>query len=58
MRQPPSPCISICRIDADTGWCAGCRRTLREIADWPMLGSPEKHAILQELPKRTGKSGQ
>ncbi|HVU81024.1 MAG TPA: DUF1289 domain-containing protein, partial [Rhodanobacteraceae bacterium] len=30
---PVSPCIGVCRMDAD-GLCIGCRRTLAEIARW------------------------
>ena len=50
--HPPSPCTSVCRIDAETGWCEGCRRTLTEIADWPMLTATEKRAVLSILPQR------
>ena len=32
-----SPCVSLCRMDADTGWCLGCMRTLHEIAGWGAL---------------------
>jgi len=53
MRTPPSPCTRICRIDLRTGWCIGCRRTLGEIADWPMLTPAEQHALLAELERRT-----
>ena len=49
MRNPPSPCDTTCRIDAQTGWCLGCRRTLREIADWPVLTPEQKRALLREL---------
>ncbi|MCB2059302.1 MAG: DUF1289 domain-containing protein [Novosphingobium sp.] len=52
MFQPLSPCISVCRIDQRTGWCEGCRRTLSEIADWPMLSAREKRAILARLDER------
>jgi predicted Fe-S protein YdhL (DUF1289 family) len=52
LRQPPSPCIGVCRIDQDTGWCRGCRRTLGEIADWPMLSVREKDALLLRLAER------
>jgi predicted Fe-S protein YdhL (DUF1289 family) len=30
----PSPCINVCRMDDATGLCAGCYRTLDEIACW------------------------
>ncbi len=52
MRDPPSPCDSTCRIDATTGWCLGCKRTLREIADWPMLAAHEKRHLLEALRSR------
>ena len=52
MREPPSPCNRVCRIDARTGWCLGCRRTLGEIADWPMLSAREKQALLDALETR------
>ncbi|MGH8799774.1 MAG: DUF1289 domain-containing protein, partial [Casimicrobiaceae bacterium] len=29
-----SPCTSVCTIDRPTGLCAGCFRTLDEIAGW------------------------
>ena len=50
--HPPSPCTGICRIAAATGWCEGCRRTLEEIADWPMLKPGEKRRILDQLDGR------
>ncbi len=36
----PSPCISVCRINADSGMCEGCFRTLGEISAWAR-SSPE-----------------
>jgi predicted Fe-S protein YdhL (DUF1289 family) len=54
LRQPPSPCISVCRIDPETGLCQGCLRTLDEIADWPMLSVREKDALLWQLRERRG----
>ena len=29
-----SPCISVCVLDAASGMCTGCLRTLDEIAGW------------------------
>jgi uncharacterized protein len=52
MREPPSPCTRVCRIEPETGWCLGCRRTLTEIADWAMLSWRAKHALLAELQGR------
>ncbi len=53
MYHPPSPCTGICRIGQTTGWCEGCMRTLKEIADWPMLRASEKRAVLDDLPSRS-----
>ena len=52
MREPPSPCTKVCRIDPATGWCLGCRRTLEEIADWAMLSARGKTAVLEKLEAR------
>ena len=48
----PSPCINICRMDAATGWCEGCQRTLQEIAAWGGLDEANKRAVWQALPAR------
>ena len=48
--QPvPSPCNSVCRIDAHTGWCEGCFRTLDEIAAWGSLEDGGKRVIWEDL---------
>jgi uncharacterized protein len=47
-----SPCISICRMDEDSGWCEGCLRTLDEISVWSLLDDTEKHAVSVELSRR------
>ena len=54
MYQPQSPCDGTCRIDPVLQWCQGCKRTLNEIADWPILKPREKRAILNQLPLRKG----
>ena len=48
----PSPCINLCKMDADTGWCLGCHRTIAEIAGWGRLDDANKLQILQRLPPR------
>ena len=48
----PSPCINVCRMDAATGWCEGCRRTLAEIAAWSGLSDEQKRAVWQALALR------
>jgi uncharacterized protein len=51
----PSPCISVCRMDAATGFCEGCFRTLDEIAAWGMASDGEKRAVWQALVERARK---
>ena len=51
----PSPCISICRMDADTGLCEGCFRTLDEIAGWGMMADDAKRAVWRALVQRANR---
>jgi predicted Fe-S protein YdhL (DUF1289 family) len=51
---PPSPCIAVCRLDAATGYCEGCYRTIDEIRDWIIMLPDERHAVLQRLVARRG----
>lgn len=48
----PSPCISICRISADTGWCEGCFRTLGEISAWSRSGPDAQRMLWQTIQQR------
>ena len=48
----PSPCVSICRMDASTGWCEGCLRTLDEIAAWSTMADEDKRRVWALLPAR------
>jgi predicted Fe-S protein YdhL (DUF1289 family) len=48
----PSPCISVCRMDAASGLCQGCLRTLDEIAAWSRLDDEAKRAVWALLPAR------
>jgi len=48
----PSPCISVCRMDARSGWCEGCMRTIDEIAGWSTMDDGQKRRIWQLLPQR------
>lgn len=47
-----SPCINVCRMDAATALCAGCYRTLEEIAQWSKASDDVKLAILAAVDKR------
>jgi predicted Fe-S protein YdhL (DUF1289 family) len=48
----PSPCMSVCRMDMDTGLCEGCLRTLDEIAAWGRMDEEGKRAVWVELARR------
>ena len=47
-----SPCVNICQINPETGFCIGCMRTLNEIADWLEMTNEEKQHVLNELDER------
>ena len=47
-----SPCINICVIDAESGYCSGCFRTIDEISHWPKLTPQQKIELLRELEDR------
>lgn len=47
-----SPCIKICVMDAERGWCKGCFRTLDEIGRWGGMTDAERDEILSSLNQR------
>ena len=47
-----SPCIGVCRMDEATGWCAGCLRTLEEIAVWSELDDEARREVWVDLAQR------
>jgi uncharacterized protein len=48
----PSPCINVCRMDASTGWCEGCLRTIDEIAGWSLFDDDAKRAVWDAIEVR------
>ena len=48
----PSPCVNICRMDEQTGLCAGCLRTLDEIAVWSMLDDAAREDVWAAIAQR------
>ncbi|MBO9559002.1 MAG: DUF1289 domain-containing protein [Caulobacter sp.] len=54
--RPPrpiaTPCVKVCAVDGQSGFCLGCRRTLPEIAGWARLSDEERAAIMAALPHR------
>lgn len=47
-----SPCVKICVIHPRTGLCAGCHRTLDEIATWSTMGAEARAQVSAALPGR------
>lgn len=47
-----SPCVNVCEMDATSGYCRGCARTLDEIAAWSRLDDHAKRAVWKQLPAR------
>lgn len=37
-----TPCVDVCQMDAATGLCAGCWRTLAEIARWGTMTTVDR----------------
>jgi predicted Fe-S protein YdhL (DUF1289 family) len=50
-----SPCINICKMEV--GLCAGCFRTLDEIARWANVGDDGKRLILAAVAQRQRRLG-
>ncbi|MCK2126195.1 DUF1289 domain-containing protein [Thauera aromatica] len=47
-----SPCIDICRLSPETGWCMGCLRTVEEIRAWPRADNGVRLAIFERTAAR------
>ncbi len=47
--EVPSPCVSICRMDPVSELCAGCFRTLDEIALWGRMAENSKREVWKQI---------
>jgi len=47
----PSPCVSICALDADDV-CVGCFRTGREISYWGRMSPDQQREVLRRCQVR------
>jgi predicted Fe-S protein YdhL (DUF1289 family) len=47
-----SPCVNICTLDARSGLCLGCGRSIDEIARWSVMTAAERSRVMTELPAR------
>ncbi len=50
--ETPSPCVNVCQLHPEKGYCIGCLRTLDEIADWLDMQEKEKCEVLARLDQR------
>ncbi|HMN84504.1 MAG TPA: DUF1289 domain-containing protein [Bauldia sp.] len=44
--------MRLCTLDAASGLCLGCGRTLAEIGGWLTLSAEERAAVMRTLPDR------
>lgn len=47
-----SPCVQLCVIHPEARICAGCLRTLEEIATWSRMSPEDRRRIMADLPAR------
>jgi uncharacterized protein len=47
-----TPCVKICVVDPETGFCIGCGRTRMEIGGWLGMSADERRAVMGTLPDR------
>ena len=47
-----SPCVNVCRISDEHGYCGGCKRTQEEISQWRYYSNEMREAILEDLKNR------
>ena len=47
-----TPCIKVCVVDPESGFCIGCGRTRMEIGSWLGLSPEERKSIMAGLNER------
>lgn len=50
--QIESPCIKVCVVDPESGFCIGCGRTRGEIGEWLAMAPESRRAVMALLPER------
>jgi uncharacterized protein len=51
-----SPCVGVCVMDTDSGYCTGCWRTLGEIAAWPEYADSRRLEVLAAVKAREARA--
>ena len=52
----PSPCVSLCKIDAMSGLCDGCWRSIDEIVHWSGADDHFKRSVWTEIGRRKARA--
>lgn len=47
-----SPCVKICVVEPETGFCIGCGRTRAEIGAWLGMSAEDRCTLMSQLPER------
>ena len=47
-----TPCIKVCVVEPDSGFCIGCGRTRDEIGSWLGFSVAERRQVMAALPER------
>lgn len=50
----PSPCVSVCCLNAERTYCEGCFRTLDDIRIWAQADNLQRRRIWREALVRAG----
>lgn len=53
-----SPCINLCKMDAQSGLCQGCHRTIDEITCWSRSDDAGRALILAAVARRREQAGE
>jgi uncharacterized protein len=47
-----TPCVKLCVVDPDSGFCIGCGRTPAEIGGWIAMTATERREVMAKLDQR------
>jgi uncharacterized protein len=47
-----SPCIQVCTLDDELGYCTGCGRTRAEVWNWTRCNDDIKRKIVENAARR------
>jgi predicted Fe-S protein YdhL (DUF1289 family) len=53
----PSPCVGVCQINRENGYCLGCWRTIKELTSWARLDNDTRISLVEDLRQRQSDAG-